>query len=253
MSFSVIYENPFGFHSCEKRPYDDFLHRGSPPAIFKYCSRNRKDIIRVHFVPDFYTNFFHLELRLDYYTADLLAEIEIEKDEKTIVVRRLLCTNENRCPDLYMDSVPKCNNDSGGVYWYKRHINCFGADLNLQTYVHKFFGKDWRLSKLPLTLPKVSADQIESVKTCETRLGRSNDSWGRLAGTFFVDRMLAATVIQKHFRGWRVRMETTFNPNSPFGFACLKRRFLGFSEEDLGGCAPLRQGVAPPYVAATLG
>ena len=234
MSYSVLYDTPYrsGNRLCERRPYADFLHRGSLPAIFKFAQHVCDNVIYAHFAPD--DRIIHVEFDYEYYTAELLAEIEIDREKKRVSVVRLLFTSENLWPEIFFDTVPKIANKWGGVSWYKRHVCCFGADFDIETYVHTFFGNDWIMGPLPATIAKPTEDQIVSSKTYEARLGNYLcGPWGRTVGTFFVDRSLAATVIQKHFRGWRVRMETTFNPNSPFGFACLKRRFLGFSVEDV--------------------
>ena len=49
--------------------------------------------------------------------------------------------------------------------------------------------------------------------------------WGKTVGTYLVDRVAAATTIQKHYRGWKARMATTFNPTTTIGAYYALRDF----------------------------
>jgi hypothetical protein len=167
---------------------------------------------------------------MEYYDIDAVFEFDAEDDSKTVHFRRVLCKTRNLGPEI--QNLPNQDCDSGGLSWYKRHADILD-DIALETLVRRFFGEAWRPGPLPMTLPKPTAEQLAVAAACEQRLGDYHcGPWSRLIGTYFYERERAATAIQKHFRGWRVRMATTFNPETPIGYLLEMRRFRALVAED---------------------
>jgi hypothetical protein len=199
-------------------------------AIFKYAEHQCDDVLYVHFVPG--ERVIHVEFIMEYCNIDAVFEFDAADDSKTVHILRVLCKTRNFWPEI--QNFPKQDRcDSGGVRWYRRHADLLD-DIELETLVRRFFGEAWRLGPLPMTLPKPTAEQLAVAAACEQRLGDYHGGpWSRVIGTYFYERERAATAIQKYFRGWRVRMATTFNPDTPIGYLLEMRRFRALvAEED---------------------
>jgi hypothetical protein len=106
----------------------------------------------------------------------------------------------------------------GGIGLYKKSVQ---DEISLDSFVGHFFGPGWTAAPLPLTRPKVKDNYLELVLK-----GHIYAPMFKLVGVYNVERVEAAVTIQKMYRGWRVRMKYTFNPNTSFGEFLILRDFV---------------------------
>ena len=82
------------------------------------------------------------------------------------------------------------------------------------------FGPSWT-AVVPLTAPRISDEDLARAAECDDMYRKAMAEkwfpWGMTVGLYDGTRHDAATVIQSCFRGWRVRMRTTFNPHAHRG------------------------------------
>ena len=232
MSFSVSYSTKEYAHRRWHRgslaaPYDDWVRRSRPEdAIFTYSNHMRsEDILRYYFVPAERLAVIKLYVEFVCYFT-VLIQLSIDDNAHTIAVERLLCQREDYWGNSEMSSSAM-RSGSGGVGWYKENLEDLGARLvSLDSFVARFFASDWAALSLPMTRPKITPELIQVAEACPEKMGDCRiGPWGKTVGTYLVDRISAATTIQKHYRGWRVRMATAFNPNTTLGAFYVMRDF----------------------------
>ena len=184
--------------------------------------------VRYDFMPSEQIAYMSLGVEFDC-DVSVTAQLRIDDHAKTIEVDRLHCTRYNywvNGKDGGMNG--KDGGKDGGIGWYKKQLESMGMDyfVSFEAFAAKFFAPNWTVLKLPLTRPRIAQELVALAKTCHTKMGSyRRGAWGKTVGTYFVHRNAAATTIQKHFRGWRVRMATTFNPTTPIGAYFALRDF----------------------------
>ena len=219
MSFSRAYGN--GAY-----PWDDWILQGRPAeVIFQYAEHAIEDCMHVYFMPQ--QSIVYTRMSMEYDDVWLVIEIRVDEVARTLSVERLLSETEIQWPEM-CPGMPLTG--TGGIAHLKRISACLRVDvLSLDFAARKFFGPTWSALALPLTRPRVPDELVALAKGCPARLGDYNKGpWRRTVGTFFTsfrDRQGAATTIQKHFRGWRIRMRTTFNPHTKLGGYYARRGF----------------------------
>jgi hypothetical protein len=234
MAFSVSYDQLYGKKS-KYTPFDDWSRRYGADAIFTYYSHWGTDIHKyMHFMP--LEKIMFIEYNGEYYDIDLYVEVDINETNSTVTIRKLLCQTKNYWPKIYTDEVPKVNNDNGGISWYKRHDECFNG-ISIEEHVERLFGPSWNVI-MPLTVPKPSSDQIDFCKKCrEIMSDYQYGPWDHLVGRYLTFGKYAnkynsaATVIQKHFRAWRVRF--AIDPNTDLGRYIEMSRWKRWMVEDI--------------------
>ena len=132
-----------------------------------------------------------------------------DEDRKIVHVERLFCERKNYWPDMLLE---------GGIGLYKK---CMQDDISLDSFVRHFFGPKWTAAPLPLTRPKFKDNYLEHMLKALLYAA----PMFKLVGVYNVEREEAAVTIQKMYRGWRVRMKYTFNPNTSFGKFLILRDF----------------------------
>jgi hypothetical protein len=225
MSFSVSYAPPrgscrWGYRAVADAPFDDWVKRGCPPNTVFTCD----DIVRYYFWPA-----QRLAVMTSYaeFVCDITVLAQLAIRGRTIEIERLHCSRENYWADDDDDMMGVKSGD-GGIGWYKTNLADLQDDaLTFDRFASAFFAPDWAVVGLPLTCPGMAPELVQLAKACPTKKGSAHQHgpWGRTVGTYIVDRVAAATTIQKHFRGWQVRMATAFNPATPLGAYYAMRGF----------------------------
>ena len=223
MSYSVSYspkefDHQRWYHSatCASAlaPYDDWVARGRPAdTIMTYSIDFCGDFLRYDFMP--FEKMAYMSFDDDrgcHITVTAL--LRLDDRAKTIEVDRLHCTREDKDKDK----------DIGDIEWYKKQLD-YTRYVSFVKFAVRFFAPSWTIMKLSITRPHLSPELIALAKTCHAKMGHPSEPWNKTVGTYFVHRNDAATTIQKHFRGWKVRMATTFNPTTPIGAYFTLRDF----------------------------
>jgi hypothetical protein len=162
---------------------------------------------------------------MDYYTIEVCIHVSVDHERRSVNVKRLWCKSENWWPDIHTSIVPDKSGE-GGIGWYKKQLDPFGERMSQELVVDKFFGPGWVAGALPLTRPFATPEAISMCRGLDHRMGDYRSGpWDKVVGTFFTERTDAAKTIQKHYRGWKVRLVTTFNPNTSLGRFLELRHF----------------------------
>jgi hypothetical protein len=207
MSFSICY------YSKTIWPYEDWISHGSPPdVIFQYSEHGMNEHMYLYFFP--FEKIVYIDIDMDYYDINVIYELNISNNN--IGINRLLCKSQNHWDELNGDA-PKSG--EGGINWLKRNMKVISPDfLSMNFIANKFFSPSWNVEELPLTRPRASEKAILLSKNCYKRMGSYKyGPWDKIIGTYFKDRITAAIIIQKYYRGWQVRMKITFNPHNSYG------------------------------------
>ena len=178
-----------------------------------------------------------------------MARIRIDDRAKSVEVEQLQCERNDHwdhgsAEEGIDEGVDGLRCGVGGIGWYRKNLEnmktCgtlsgeyFGRKMTFEAFAAKFFAPDWTVLQLPrfFTRPKIQQEFVALAKTCDAAMRcYYYGPWGRTVGTYFVHRNAAATTIQKHFRGWRVRMATAFNPTTPIGAYFALRDFRALNE-----------------------
>ena len=218
MSYSVSCDPS---RRSEPMSYEDWVSRGCPPdVIFHHAQHSMVAHMHSYFMPAERIVYTHVSL--EYYDIHAFVVLYVDEVRRSVGVDKVLCVSENHWLSLN-GSAPRSGR--GGISWLKRNADVISPDfLSLSFAVRTFFGPQWTVASLPMTRPSVPDDAVERAKDCPRRLGNCKyGPWNRTVGTYFRERIEAATVIQRHFRGWRVRMATTFNPHTRLGRFCALR------------------------------
>ena len=240
MSFSVSYsakeyDHQRWYHSCTLAslassalaPYDDWVARGRPAdTIMTYSMHYCDDILRYYYMPSEKMAYMSFGAEFDC-DVTVTAQLRIDDRAKTIEVDRLHCVRDNYWEDKgVMGAGQPMVSGVGGIGWYKKQLDYMGYLVSFEAFAAKFFAPGWTFLKLPITRPHLSPEVVALAKTCHAKMGGYRSGpWGKTVGTYLVHRNAAATTIQKHFRGWRVRMVTAFNPTTPIGAYFALRDF----------------------------
>ena len=229
MSYSISYtRKKYAFERWytyidERNPYDDWISRGRPAdTIFTFNMHYNDDILTYYFMP--YEGLAYMSYYIEFVgTVDVVAQLYFDDSARTIEVGRLQCTRENYWSDQDRDEI---KSGVGGIGWYKRNLDNMGHRISFQEFAEKFFSASWTISRLPLTRPEISPALIQLADACSMKMGDYRcGPWGKTVGTYLVHRNVAATTIQKHFHGWKVRMSTAFNPRTTLGAYYALREF----------------------------
>jgi hypothetical protein len=225
MAFSVSYSRKEWvgerYYQSERtlKPYEDWVRRGSPVgALFTYAqcykdSATIKLFLRpaeriVHVSVDFeHYDFKHLELCVTF-NVDALS--------RTVTLDRFLCetwtTGDNA-------------SSSADVSW----VSSFGCDeFSFEHIVKVFLGKEWTcVVPMITTMHRLSKDDLALSRECG-HLDRTQPHrpLAKVIAWYSTERHDAAVTIQRHFRGWRVRMTTTFNPHTRIGAFYVLQAFI---------------------------
>ena len=145
----------------------------------------------------------------DYYDVQLFIHVLVDRETRSVNVGRLWCRSR--------DWWPKLKYGEGGIGWYKKQKQKQNLPDYKLSFVDTFFGPGWVAGELPLTRPRVTPEEISACHELADRKREERCPWDKVVATYFKDRTDAATIIQKRYRGWKVRLATTFNPNTPLG------------------------------------
>lgn len=204
-------------------PYDHWVQCGRPcGAVFKHSDHFGDDIIKWYLMPaegvayiDSYAEFTYAEFRI-------YAQLSFDESKKMICLERISCERKNYWGDSESDEV---KSGSGGIEYYRTNVENLGENfISLEIFVTKFFS-GWTVYYKPSTTPQVSHEAMRLAKECPDDY--MCGPWGITVGIYHnpVDRVSAATTIQKCFRGWRVRMKTAFDPQTSLGAYYVMRGF----------------------------
>ena len=232
MSFSVSYtpkyhERQRWCQTSRAAPYDDWVRRGRPrDTIFTFSEHYCDNILRYYFMPAerLASMTYYVEFGGD---VTVVAQLSVDDRARTVEVERLHCKRENYWEDG-SDMNPRggLNSGSGGIGWYKANVADMGDNLSFAAFAAHFFAPGWTVLDLPLTRPRIAPDLVQLAEACPAKMGNYRcGPWGNTVGTYLVERDLAATTIQKHYRGWRARMATAFNPTTSLGRYYAMRDF----------------------------
>lgn len=185
MSFCVSYSK------CQTTPFEDWQARGSIlDAVFRYSAHFNLDIVVVCFMPGY--KFGYIEVYESVSSFTVCFEMSFDKKRNTVNIERLLCDNDEALKDV------------------SKYISFMGL----------FFGPEWTVAPIP-TMQPLGDDCLDLAARCHRLYG----PWFRVVGIYPMEREAAATTIQKIFRGWRTRMEHTFNPHTCYGKFLILRDF----------------------------
>ena len=200
-----------------KTPYDDWISRGMGPVIFKYCEHCNDDILEIYFNP--YERLLYIHGDLDYYDYKLVCKLLINNN--TIKLEQIFCKNINIWPEITRGIKTGC----GGLSHYKANMKSLGHDFSINYAIEMFFGTTWNLI-IPLTIPRISDETFEIAKKYEDDFQfYIFGPWGQIISIYKLETVLAAIIIQKYFRGWKVRMQYTYNPNTTLGRYYILKSF----------------------------
>jgi hypothetical protein len=131
----------------------------------------------------------------------------------------------------------------GGLSWLNRDIlgdYCEPYSLSFESAVLILFGPAWT-AVVPWTAPRISDEDLALAGACpdmyRAKMAEQWFPWGTAVAIYDSTRDDAATTIQRHFRGWWVRMRTAFNPNTRIGAYYALKEFRTFI---------LRMAASPP-------
>ena len=115
---------------------------------------------------------------------------------------------------------------SGGVSCLKENMSYIGETrvVSFEHAIKLFFGDDWT-AVIPMTCPRISKRDIALCRDCDAMVRSLELPWGKSVAMYSSARKDAAVTIQRHFRGWRARMKTTFNPHTRIGAYYALRAF----------------------------
>ena len=94
------------------------------------------------------------------------------------------------------------------------------------TFGQRFFGPEWT-AVVPSTCPVIAEADEASAERCwfDQAAATAFVPWDKSIAMYSPVHTQAAVTIQRHFRGWRVRMRTAFDPNTRIGAYYALREF----------------------------
>ena len=228
VSYSPKYYERERWHQSQRAhtPYEDWVRRGRPhDTMFEHSEHRQDDIFKMFMRPA--EHVVHIAVDLEYYTFSASATVDVDPVAKTVRIDRLLCRSYNVWPELVSKDAPRSG--SGGVEHLKANVRFIGRDeASLELLVVLFFGPGWT-AVVPLTRPEIAAADYALAEGClvvqTTATTRRRRPWGKVVASYRPARTDAAVTIQRHFRGWRVRMRTAFDPHTRLGAYYALRAF----------------------------
>lgn len=216
MSFAAF---KMTFSETSKTPFQEWLDRKNPDAIFKYSKHyGYVDHWYIYFEPA--KDLIYIQGDHDYYTVDIIATLIVDRETKTVKIDRIFCENLNHWPEMFVHPTPL--DGVGGISRYKQNMDFFKGymmeEISLDHAVKMFFG-DWKLV-IPMTRPFLD-NAKDLVKDYKDVTGE----WDRVVGTFTLDKNKAATIIQKYYRGWKVRLKICYDPETTLGKYLIMKMF----------------------------
>ena len=200
-----------------KTPYEDWISRGMGPVIFKYCEHCNDDILKIYFNP--YERLLYIHGDLDYYNYKVVCKLIINNN--TIRIEQIFSKNINIWPEISGGLKTSC----GGLSHYKANVNILRHHFSINFAIERFFGTTWNLI-IPLTVPRISEESFEIAKKYQDDFNfYRTGPWDHTIGIYKLDKEAAAIIIQKYFRGWKVRMQYTYNPNTTLGRYYILKSF----------------------------
>lgn len=231
------------WHCCSPRaaPYDDWVARGRPhDAVFQYKEHQGDNVCEYYLMPALGVAYVEAYFEFVVRNLSVVARVEVDVGERSVAVRRVLCERENYWGDDWGGQRPSLRSGSGGLSYYRRNVEDLGVCVSLEALVDAFFAPGWTLRPTPLTLPHTPSDLVTLAKTvCPRAIGDyRRGPWGKAVAMYPAEREEAATVVQRFFRGWRVRMAVRFNPHTAFGAWLERREFrlIGGPDERILSC-----------------
>lgn len=222
MSYCVSYTNGFyhKYKSSSKTPYQDWLDRNQADVIFKYSENYGDDCLYIYFEPA--KSIIYIKGNFDYYDLDIITTLFIDNQTKTIKIDRIFCESINHWPDLFKNKSP--SNGIGGISKYKQNIDFWQSqDITLDRAIKLFFG-EWKLIT-PITRPFLDNGKELIEKYDDYFDNYRTGPWNHLIGKFLTDKNKAATIIQKYYRGWKIRLKYRNDPKTTLGKYLVMKMF----------------------------
>lgn len=219
MPYGVSYTSSYRkYKSCTRTPYDDWINKNKPEVVFKYSTHGMDEYAHIYFEP--MKNLITIEADMEYYYFEVKFTIKIDDEKKKLEIDRFFCKSDNFWPEMFTDGTP--NSGSGGISWYKKNIAFLPDFLSLENAIDTFFGSEWKI-QIPLTRPLLSDTKEVSYDDYfdNYRCG----PWDHTIGIFVLNKNEAATIIQKYYRGWRVRMKYRYDPETRLGKYVINKMF----------------------------
>jgi hypothetical protein len=225
-TFSVSYSRG---HGTESSPFTDWQRRGNPSdTVFFNAAHHGDDYFSTYMCPistaatavtaaTTATAIICIDVNCEYYEYSMSATVIADVPSRIVRLDRLYCTSTNHWPEISRGPV----SGSGGIAWLKANERYI--EVNEASFAHAvktFFGPDWQAAELPMTRPRISDEHLDNMSACRALFKSQYGPvpWHKKLIVFYSNvRMNAAITIQRHFRGWQVRMQTTFNPGSRIG------------------------------------
>ena len=222
MSYCVSYSKSYRkYKSSSKTPYQDWLDRNQSDVIFKYSENYGDDCLHIYFEPA--ESLIYIRGNFDYYDLYIISTLIIDNEQKTIKIDHIYCESENHWPDLFVNKSP--SNGIGGISKYKQNCDFWQSqDITLDNAIKMFFGTEYKLI-IPMTRPFLD-NAKELIKNYNDyfdnyRMG----PWNHLIGKFLTDKNKAATIIQKYYRGWKIRLKYRNDPEKTLGKYLVMKMF----------------------------
>ena len=204
------------FSKTSKTPYQEWLDRNKPDAIFKYSGHFGADYFwYIYFEPA--KDLIYISGEFEYYTLDIISTLIVDRETKTVKIDRIFCENINHWPNMFAGPL----DGIGGISKYKQNVVFLEMeDITFDRAVKLFFG-DWNLV-IPMTRPFLN-NAKDLVK--DYRQVTGSGQWDRVIGTFLIDKNNAATIIQKYYRGWKIRLKICCDPETTLGKYLIMKMF----------------------------
>lgn len=230
MSFGVSYSKDHHivhdkwFQSSQSTPFEDWKARGSIlDAVFQYAAHWEETMdVRVYFMPGYKFGYIKLYAEFVVMNFELWFEMSFDEEHQIVHVERLFCKREN----YWSNDAHGLQSGTGGIGFYKKNLEDLGDDIEINIFVRHFFGPGWKVAPLPMTRPMMREGYLKLVEVANGHYDHYHyGPWFKVVGIYPMEREEAATTIQKIYRGWRVRIKYTFNPNTSLGKFLIMREF----------------------------
>ena len=221
-----------GYLHRQESPYDDWLRMGRPRGALFACFKNTGPDISLAMYMRPAHRVGYIKACYGYYWVTLAFKVDVDPAARTVGLTRLLCESRNIWPDIAGKpaDLPNGGTGSGGIAWLRSCARFLGHDTDVffERAVEKFFGLGWS-AVVPVTRPRMCDDDLELCRACSAIFGDADTMVPRNRPVAYYDSAAsadgAATTIQRHFRGWQVRMRTSFDPHTRIGAYYAIRAF----------------------------
>ena len=212
-------------------PYEDWINRGQiEDVLLGYDTCYGPHQFSAYMLPAH--NLIYVCANTDGNQCEVFIRVKINLQNRSVAIDHITCSNHFYYSEMDLESwvetgavVPE--NGTGGYAFYRAGVyfmEYFTDSLSFKHVIKRFFGNSWTAKKMNTRnrdIPRISDEDQKLLKTCEatyiTAINTKNYPGGVLIGYYDMTRYNAATVIQKHFRGWITRLRTAFNPNTTIG------------------------------------